>query len=346
MSVNLLSMAQNAIGGPIMDQVSGMLGEDRGKTESAIGASLPAILGGLMQTAATPNGSREIARMADEADGGILDNLGDMLSNNSGALLSIGGPLLAMLFGGKQDGLISTIARMAGIGGGSAGSLLKLLAPVVMSLLGRQKSEQNLDEGGLRSLLMDQREHVAGAMPAEVSSTLNFGDFLDEQTRSAETVQPQSHAQPVSTAPHSTPDAPGGGGMMRWLLPLVILAGLAYFAYSYFGGDSAQMEQTQATAEMSTKLTDTLGGVATSISGITDEESARSAVETITSATETVEGMNLEGLEGTAKTAISGVVGPIVETIRGALEKVYEIPGVKGIVEPAITPLLAKLEGL
>lgn len=339
MSVNLLSMAQNAIGGPIMDQIGGILGEDRAKTESAIGGSLPAILGGLMQGMSSPGSSREITRMADEADGGILDNLGSMLGNNSGALLSIGGPLLAMLFGGKQDGLIATIARMAGVGSGSAGSLLKLLAPVVMSLLGRQKREQNLDEGGLRTFLMDQREHVSGAMPAEVSDAIGFGDFLNQDTRSAETVRP-------AAASHSAPEA-SGGGIMKWLLPLAVIAGLAYLAFSYLGGpDPKMMDQAGISTEMTTKLNDTLGGVATSITGITDEASAKTAVDKITSATEAVDGMGLDKLEGTAKTAVSGIVGPIVATIKGALEKVYAIPGVKGIVEPAITPLLAKLEGL
>lgn len=336
MSVNLLSIAQGAIGGPIMDQLGGILGEDNSKTESAIGASLPAILGGLMQSASDDDGLREINRMADEADGGILDDLGSMLSNNSGALLSIGGPLLAMLFGKKQDGLIGAIARMAGIGNGSAGSLLKLLIPVVMSLLGRQKKEQNLDERQLRSFLMDQRQSVADAIPAEVSDSIGFGDFLNQETRAAESVRPvDAPAQP----------APSSGGLPKWLLPLVIVLGLGWLAYSYLGGGDAEIEAAQ-TMEMSKTLTDTLGGVATTIGDISDTDSATAAVERIKGASETIDGLGLDKLEGTAKSTVSGILGPLVTAINGALETAYKIPGVEAIVKPAIEPLLAKLSGI
>ena len=352
MSANLLQMAQGAIGGPIMDQVSSMLGEDRDKTETAINGSLPAILGGMMQTADSPGGMANINRAADEADGSIFDNLGSMLSGNSGMLTTLGAPLLGLLFGGKQNGLIDAISRVAGIGSGSAGSLLKMLAPVIMSLLGRQKQQQGLDEGGLHRLLMEQRDPVAKAMPPEVSSAIGFGDFLDRPV--APTDAPASSAEATATAaPHTTTstasashetsaDSGGGGGMMKWLLPLIVVLGLAWVGYTYFlAPDAPETQAENSPVQIQATANQALSGVATAVAGVTDEASANEAVERINAARETLDGVALDKIEGA-----QGFLGKFVERIESALESAYEIDGVQAIIEPAITPLLEKLKGI
>ena len=48
------------------------------------------------------------------------------------------------------------ISKMSGLGGKQAGSLMTMLAPVLMGMLGKQKKEQNLDIGGLANLLNQQ----------------------------------------------------------------------------------------------------------------------------------------------------------------------------------------------
>lgn len=334
MSVNILDLAKGALGGAVMDQIGGLLGESRENTQSALGAALPAILGGMMQTASSPAGAGSLAQMADEADGGLLDDIGGLVSNNSGMLMSLGVPLLGMLFGGKQDGLVSTIARVAGVGSGSAGTLLKVVAPLVMSMIGKQKKEQNLNTDQFASMLMDQKQHVASAMPDEVSQTLNFGAFLDEKAAPAAAV-----AQPANDV-----GAPGGG-LLKKLLPLAVVAALGYVGYTqFFAGPSTQ--QVEATQAGVASLTETVGNVTSSLSGITDVESAEAAVGSITSATTALESINLDGMGEVGKQQVTGMLGGLVGQIEGALETAYQIPGVQGVIEPAITPFLDKLRGL
>jgi len=312
MSVNILELAKGALGGSVTDQLGGLLGESRDNTQSALDGVLPAILGGMMQTASSPTGAGSISRMADEADGGLLDNIGDLVSNNSGMLLTLGAPILTMLFGGKQDGLIATIARIAGIGGGSAGTLLKVVAPIVMSLLGKKKKELSLDTDQFSAMLMDQKQSVAAAMPADVSQTLNFGEFLDAQAApAASAVQP---ANDSGTA--------GGGGLMKMLLPLAVVAGLGYVAYTqFFAGPST--EQIEATQAGVSSITGTVGEVTSSISGITDVESAQAAADKISEATGTLDAINLESMGEAGKAQVTGMLGGLVEKLEGALESAY-----------------------
>ena len=352
MTVNILEMATGALGGDVLENLSALLGEDRTKTQSAVDGALPAILGGLMQGASTPQGAAEYSQMADEADTGMLGNIAGMISGNSGMLLSLGAPLLLKMFGARQDGLISTIARLAGIGGGSAGTLLKVVAPLVMSMLGSKKKELSLNTDQFASMLMDQRQHVSAVMPAEISQSMNFGAFLNAQDEpSAADVEAPASITPTEAAntaqaTHVDVEEPrGGGGMLSKLLPLALIAAIGYFGYTYFAGgpDATQIEATQT--GIST-LTDTVGGVTSSLGGIIDVESAQDAVESITAATSKLDGIDLESMGSAGKEQVTGMLGGLVGGIEGALETAYKIPGVQDIIEPAIGPFMEKLKGL
>ncbi len=356
MTVNILEMAQGALGGDVLGDLSSLLGEDRTKTQSAIDGALPAILGGLMQGASTPHGAAEYSRLADEADTGLLSNISGMISGNSGALLALGAPLLMKLFGARQDGLISTIARLAGIGSGSAGTLLKVVGPLVMSMLGSKKKELSLNTDQFASMLMDQREHVAAAMPEDISQSLNFSAFLNAQDEpSAADVTPvvaaAASTQSTSTAqtsppPLPVPEAPSGGsGFLTKLLPLALVAVLGFFGYQHFAGapDTTQIEATQTGIS---SLKDAVGGVTDSLAGITDVESAQGAVESITAATDKLDGLDLESMGSVGKEQVTGMLGGLVGGIESALETAYKIPGVQQVIEPAVGPFLEKLKGL
>ena len=344
MATNLLDMARSAMGGGTLDQIAGVLGEDRGKTEAAVGAGLPAILAGMMQTGATPSGAREIDRLASEADGSILDNVGGMLSGSSGTLLSLGAPLASMLFGGKFDGLTSTLSRLTGIGGGAAGSLLKMLAPVVMSLLGREKTRAGLDEGGMQRLLMDQRQPVASALPAEMSDQLGFGDFLKQHSApTAAAVEPASRATGTTT----TTDTGGGGGLMKLLIPLAVVALLAWLAYTFLlGNDDPEPAPVPEGGVESSVDTGALANpgelgtrVITAIEGVENEQTAREAAAAIDTTVERVEGLG-DQAKAAAVTALSGAR----ENIEGALESAYEIDGVEAILKPAADKLMGLMD--
>jgi hypothetical protein len=89
-------------------------------------------------------------------DGSVIDDLGDLLSGkkaptNSRAVNGRG--ILNHVLGDRQDNTLQMISKMSGLDLGKSWDLMKILAPVVMGGLGKEKKTRNLDAGGLADLL-------------------------------------------------------------------------------------------------------------------------------------------------------------------------------------------------
>jgi hypothetical protein len=54
MNANLLSLAQDALGGDFSKLAGQFLGESQGATQTALSSLLPAVIGGIAQKGATP----------------------------------------------------------------------------------------------------------------------------------------------------------------------------------------------------------------------------------------------------------------------------------------------------
>jgi hypothetical protein len=245
--------------------------------------------------------------------------------------------------------------------------LLGLLAPIVMSALSKVGKSDNLDASGMASMLAAQKDHIAAAAPKGVD--LGLGDLLgsagsavsgaagavgDAASGAASRVGDAASG----AASAATDTARSGGGMLGKLIPLIILGALAWFGYQYFSGGSApEAPDTSAitdaakgavpdVGELGDKLTGSVGDMTSAIGGITDEASATAAVDKLKGAADGIGGLGLDSLPDAAKGPLAGVVGPLLEKLKGVLETAYAIPGVQGIIEPIVGPVLETLGGL
>src|SRR5262245_46953428 len=166
MATNLLELAQSYITGPVTKQISGLVGEGEAATHSAINAAMPSLLGGLIKQASMPGGTSGLAASLDRIDTGFLGNLGASLGGGGAQrIIDMGTGLVKNLFGGSADAVTGVIGRTAGVGKSAMGSLLGLMAPIVMGVIAKMKKTQNLDANGLQHLLADQKPFVANALP-------------------------------------------------------------------------------------------------------------------------------------------------------------------------------------
>ena len=79
-------------------------------------------------------------------------------SGNQQALVDQGTNTLSSLFGNSTlNSLSGALGRFAGTGEGQAKSLLAMVAPIAMGVLGDQQKSQGLDAKGLTNLLTSQR---------------------------------------------------------------------------------------------------------------------------------------------------------------------------------------------
>ena len=88
-------------------------------------------------------------------DGSILDNLGDLFGGGVDSnVIDDGGKILGHVLGGKQRQVENALGAKAGMDAGSVAQILKVAAPILMGLLGKQQRQQNVNtSSGIEGLL-------------------------------------------------------------------------------------------------------------------------------------------------------------------------------------------------
>lgn len=137
------------------------IGKKAGLNESAAGQvvsmALPVLMGALSKNASRGGAEDLLGALSRDHDGSILDNLDGYL-NGPQALEDEG--ILGHLLGSRRGAVESSIGKSAGLDAGSVGNILKILAPVVMGAVGKQRRSQQMDVGGLLSLLNNENADI------------------------------------------------------------------------------------------------------------------------------------------------------------------------------------------
>ena len=171
---NLLDLVKDQLTDGVMDSVSSLIGESSSTTSAAVGSFLPALLEGVISKGSTESGAESLIGMINDNDlgGGLLGNLGGLLGGgeSSSTLLKMGGSLLSGLLGNNQSTLLNALMQLTGLKKSSSSSLLSILAPIAMSVIGSMIKKKGLNAGGLLKYLTGERNVVASALPAGFAS--------------------------------------------------------------------------------------------------------------------------------------------------------------------------------
>lgn len=153
----ILDLLGSDLGKQIISGVAGSTGQDSGKTGSVLTMALPVLMKAMQRNASTPQGAEGLmgALSGGKHDGSILDNLGDLFQGGVNAdVLQDGGKILGHVLGNKQQGVEQVIGQKAGIDAGSVGNILKVAAPILMGVLGKQTRQNNVNSSaGIGDLL-------------------------------------------------------------------------------------------------------------------------------------------------------------------------------------------------
>ena len=187
MTTNLLSLAQEAMGGDFSRLAGQYLGESQGATQSALGALLPAVLGTIVQKGATTESASGLMSLINSAnlDTSSLTNVGTLFGGGGTAasdVLKAGtSRLVPALFGDKSGALANALSSASGIKASSATNLIALVVPIILTLLKKLIGDRGLNAGSLSSLLTSQVPNLQGAFDGRITSALGFanpGSFL------------------------------------------------------------------------------------------------------------------------------------------------------------------------
>jgi OOP family OmpA-OmpF porin len=219
MAVNLVEMVKGYLTLDIVQKAASFVGASESATQKAMNGIVPTLIAGLANQASTNGGAEKLSRILDmgKYDGSALNNLGSLFSGSETTQKAItqGKDTLSSLFGNKTEGLVDQIARFAGLRTGSAASLLALILPLILSLLGRQRSTIGQSPSALAFLLGGQKSFLSGLLPPGIGSLLGWTGY--------ETVRPR---EPVAYVEPKR-ETPG------WLIPAIVLGGLALAALGW-----------------------------------------------------------------------------------------------------------------
>lgn len=375
--MNIVDLITSQLGGDVLSKLSGQIGATESQTKSAVGAAVPALLGTLAKLAGTPSGAKQITSAMDGLDLGMLGNLASAFTGGGASKTSdLGGKLLgSLLGGGGTSSLVSALASLVGLNSGVTKMLLSFLAPVVLGNIAKQFKGAP-DASALTRFFSDQQSNITGALPKGFS----LGDFASEGAKAVQK-HAHSHSAPAQSSglPSWLPLAAlaallGALGYFLFLRPSkeVDRGPLAGGANPTLpaGGAPAGMEPAapvtpEAPAEVAApvlpevKLPEAaadllaslpigkdLGGLfgdlTKTLSGVTDEATAKEALPTLEGFGPSLEAITKAASALTAEQ--KGSVGKMVTEQMGPLQKIIDtvmaLPGVKDILGPVVVPMI------
>ena len=369
MATNLVSYMMQFLTPDMIGRIAGALGLNRNDAQSGVTAVVPALLAAFSGLADKPGGAQSLVNTVKQQSG-VLDNFAGMIGgNNLSSFIERGSSLLTSLLGSHdQSALTGAVARFAGLGQNKASSLLGMLTPVIMGLIGRQIGTRGVDIGSLTSLLASQKEQIAQALPnglGELLDRTGLSSGLESARRATTAAAPGQFTQytpPPRERERADRDATFGiPNWAYWALPLLALSGLLW----YLLGRPAQHEQvaqepappvqqsqsqsvTVGGVDIKNTIGDSLTDLRTSLQGITDVASARAALPKLEAARTQIDKVsNLVGqLTPDQRKVVAAVIAPAMPAINRLTDKVLEIPGVGDVLRPTIDPVKTKLADL
>lgn len=156
--MDLMSLIQGQVSDSLIDQLSSQLGgADRAQTASATSGILSTLMGAMARNASTPDGAAALnSALERDHDGGILEDVMGMVTGQNtaaNARTTNGAGILNHVLGDRQAGATDMISKMSGLSSDKTGDLMTMLAPMVMGMLGKAKTSNNLDANGVSDLL-------------------------------------------------------------------------------------------------------------------------------------------------------------------------------------------------
>lgn len=364
MATNLVSEVAEVLSPTIVSRIASALGLNQTSTQKAIVAAVPALLAAFISYVSKPQGATKLAEVVKKQEPGVLSSLASVIGEpGQKALIDQGASVLTSLFGGKTvSALTDAVGQYAGATGSGSKSLLGLLGPVVLGVLGKEARDRGLDPSGLANLLTSQKNNVSAALPAGFSKYLSEAGVLDDAASRTRTVSRPSASSPPSIWP--------------WLLGALVALALGSLAWHFLAGRHKQVAETanpkiegQVTSPseapyvgLLTKLkgikagdldvgdlaTSAVNDLYTSLVGVKDETTAQGSLSGLSkdsSEFDQLDGL-LNQLSPENRKALMDVFVSIKPNLDQLMDKALAIPGVGAVIKPTVDAIRSKLDTL
>ena len=156
----------------VLGKAASMLGESDTAVRKGVGATVPALLGGVASHVDDPGFASKLFDLVKSPanDGSVLNNIGSLFNTSTTTpIMGLGNKLLGSVFGGSTGNFSRSLAGFAGMKSSSAMSLLNFAAPLVLAFLGKRARKDNLNASSLATLLRNEKDTIEAAVPAPLA---------------------------------------------------------------------------------------------------------------------------------------------------------------------------------
>lgn len=177
--MNILEMLQSQLNPEVLQQLGKQIGvNDPNQVQAASNGILSTLLAALTKNTSTPGGLNALVSALDrDHDGSIINDIMGFISGSSqpanGSAVN-GSGILGHILGGLQPNVVDMVSRISGLDKSKVGQLATTIAPLLLGLLGKQRTEGGLNVGGVGNVIQQ------AAKSASASPTMGLiNKFLD-----------------------------------------------------------------------------------------------------------------------------------------------------------------------
>jgi hypothetical protein len=335
MSANLISSITQVLSSNVIARIASSLGLDRSQVDKALQAGVPGLLAALVSLISRPGGVSALTGAIAQQQPGLLSSLSKVVGGpTQNSLIDSGTSALNSLLGGSTTSLLTNaVSQYVGLGGGVSKSLIGLLAPVVIGVLGQEQRANGLDANGLADLLESQKDNITRALPAGFSKYLGGTGILDsltgdERVASATTASARpsyttSSAERYAAEPHAS------SSLGRWVLPALAVLALLGIAWSLRTGSSPEVTAvTTPPTQTETPVASGANSVAPSSTGISTGIAGADVMPAPFQALDNIRGVKI------GETDVGAQLATALDGMRASLSSIKDEASAQAAVQP------------
>ncbi|OIQ29134.1 MAG: hypothetical protein BM564_07960 [Bacteroidetes bacterium MedPE-SWsnd-G2] len=140
----ILDLIQGELGKSVINNISQASGEENSKTNSVLTMAIPVLLQAMKNNSKSEQGSSSLQNALNKHDGSLLDNLDGFFGGGvDDSAKTDGSKILGHILGQKQNHVEQALSTKSGVNSSSVSEILKIAAPIVMNMLGKQNRESS-----------------------------------------------------------------------------------------------------------------------------------------------------------------------------------------------------------
>lgn len=183
--MDLQDMLKDLMKNPnILKEMGNKVGASEKEVQKATLMGVPTLVEALNQNAKQGGSKESLARAIDNHKHDDVDNLESFVGKID---LNEGNKMLGHILGQDRNNVENKISSSSGLGSNQVQSLLSLLAPMLMGMLGQKKKEDNISDhhiGGMMDTLKNSLGSAAGGGILDLAKGMldkdNDGSVMDD----------------------------------------------------------------------------------------------------------------------------------------------------------------------